>query len=312
MPQPETEPVRGTQSLVVQMGWVYQRPSLTLLEIGWRWLFGIPFLTLLWIEGQRILASLPPESAGLGSLDMLNPWTASVQLAHAAALYQPYLAGLFRWLLPAAAAAWAILSGIGRSLLSLRLAALQHERKLTFRPLAMITLQAAWMAGFAAFLWLWLRSMAWVAATHVPANAEPDLVGFAFWAIFLGLGFFTLWALISWPLLIAPELMLSEGRSAFSALFESFRLGKLFIGKLIEINLVMGIVNLALIVLAMVFSAAPLPFSDQLGTDALHTLAFLSAIFYCVAGDYFQVVRLKSFHEFWKHFRAPQRANADK
>ena len=30
----------------------------------------------------------------------------------------------------------------------------------------------------------------------------------------------------------------------------------------------MGIVKLALIVLAMVFSAAPLPFSDQLGSDA--------------------------------------------
>ena len=35
--------------------------------------------------------------------------------------------------------------------------------------------------------------------------------------------------------------------------------------KLVEINLVMGIVKLALIVLAMVLSAAPLPFSDQLG-----------------------------------------------
>jgi hypothetical protein len=32
----------------------------------------------------------------------------------------------------------------------------------------------------------------------------------------------------------------------------------------------MGIVKLALIVLAMVFLAAPLPFSDELGGDALH------------------------------------------
>ena len=45
---------------------------------------------------------------------------------------------------------------------------------------------------------------------------------------------------------------------------------KQFTGKLVEINLVMGIVKLALIVLAMVLSAAPLPFSDQLGADALH------------------------------------------
>jgi hypothetical protein len=70
-----------------------------------------------------------------------------------------------------------------------------------------------------------------------------------------------------------------------------------------EINLVMGIVSLALIVLAMVFSAAPLPFSDQLGTDTLHVVWLAATVFYLVASDYFQVVRLKSFLEFWKMFR---------
>ncbi len=70
-----------------------------------------------------------------------------------------------------------------------------------------------------------------------------------------------------------------------------------------EIDLVMGIVKLALIVLAMVFSAAPLPFSDQLGGDALHVVWAGAAVFYLVANDYFQVVRLKSFVEFWRTFR---------
>jgi hypothetical protein len=73
--------------------------------------------------------------------------------------------------------------------------------------------------------------------------------------------------------------------------------------KLVEVNLVMGIVNLALIVLAMVFSAAPLPFSDQLGVDTLHWISAIAVIFYLIASDYFQVVRLKGFHEFWKMFR---------
>ena len=64
--------------------------------------------------------------------------------------------------------------------------------------------------------------------------------------------------------------MLLERRSAVSSLGQSLRLGKAFTSKLVEINLVMGIVNLALMVVAMVLSAAPLPFSDQLGPDALH------------------------------------------
>jgi hypothetical protein len=102
--------------------------------------------------------------------------------------------------------------------------------------------------------------------------------------------------------------MLLEGRSAASALGQSLRLGKAFTGKLVEINLVMGIVNLALIVLALVLSAAPLPFSDQLGTDALHWIDALAVVFYLVASDYFQVVRLKGFVEFWKMFRGSESA----
>jgi hypothetical protein len=124
--------------------------------------------------------------------------------------------------------------------------------------------------------------------------------------IFLSLGFFTAWALLSWPFAIAPLLMLLEDCTPAQALARSLRLGKPFTGKLVEINLVMGIVKLALIVLAMVFSAAPLPFSDQLGADALHWITAAAVLFYLVASDYFQVVRLKGFVEFWKMFRSPQ------
>jgi hypothetical protein len=166
-----------------------------------------------------------------------------------------------------------------------------------------MVLQAAWLALLGATCWGWLRCMEWVAATHITAGAEPELVGFAFWTIFLALGFFTVWALASWALSIAPLLMLLEDRSALSALGQSIRLGKAFTGKLVEINLVMGIVNLALIVLAMVLSAAPLPFSDQLGSDALHWINVAAVVFYLVASDYFQIVQLKGFQEFWKMFR---------
>jgi hypothetical protein len=167
-------------------------------------------------------------------------------------------------------------------------------------------LQAGWLALLGATCWGWFACMEWLVATHISGGGEPDLVGFAMWAIFLSLGFFTLWALVSWPLSIAPLLMLLEDCSALSALGRSLRLGKPFTSKLAEINLVMGIVNLALIVLAMVFSAAPLPFSDELGADALHWVNLIAVLFYLLASDYFQLVRLKGFEEFWKMFRGPQ------
>jgi hypothetical protein len=283
------------------MGWVFAQPSLTALEMLWRWTFGLPFVIVVLFEAIKILIALPPASTGLSSLDPQNPWVAVVQLGNVWTLYQPRVAAVLHWLLPAAALAWVIVSGLGRNLLFK-----QMEPALRFRPLAMIVLQAAWLALFLLTCFCWLRSIAWVAAATITPAAEPDLIGYSIWVIFLSLGFFTAWALLSWALSIAPLIMLLENRSPFSALGQSLHLGKPMTAKLVEINLVMGIVKLALIVLTMVLSAAPLPFSDQLGLDALHVVWAVAAIFFFVASDYFQVVRLKGFVEFWKMFRGQQ------
>jgi hypothetical protein len=291
-------PLRGTQSLVGQMGWVFERPLLILIEVAWRWAFGVPFLAVCWFQARRILAELPLETSGVTGIDPQNPWVAAVQLANAWALYQPPVVAMLRWLLPVAALAWVVVSALGRGLVLKRM-----EPDLRLRLAEMIALQAAWLVLLALICWGWFRSIEWVAATHMAASGEPDLVGYSIWTIFLSLGFFTAWALVSWPLTIAPLLMLLEDCSAVSSLGRSLKLGRAFTGKLVEANLVMGIVKLALIVLAMVLSAAPLPFSDQLGPDAMHGIYALATLFYLVASDYFQVVRLKGFVEFWKMFR---------
>ena len=300
-----TAPLRGTQSLVGQMGWVFARPSLTALEIAWRWVFGVPLLMVCWVQYQRILIALPPQAAGLNALDPQNPWVAVVQLANAWTLYLPHAIAVLRWLLPVAALAWVVLSGLGRSLVLQRLNPNRASR-LRLRLLPMIALQAVWLLALGATCWGWFCSIQWAAAAHISTGGEPDLIGYSIWVIFLSLGFFTLWALLSWALSIAPLLMVLEDRSALSSLGQSFKLGKTFSSKLAEINLVMGIVKLGLIVLAMVLSAAPLPFGDQLGPDALHGVWLLATVFYLVASDYFQVVRLKSFVEFWRMFRGSE------
>ena len=235
------------------------------------------------------------------SLDPQNPWVATVQLSNAWALYQPHVATVLHWLLPAAAVAWIVVSALGRGLL-LR----QMEPTLRFRPIGLIVLQTAWLALFLFTFFCWLRSIQWVASATITPAAEPDLIGYSMGVIFLSLGFFTAWALLSWALSIAPLVMLLEDRSPLSALGQSLHLGRPMTAKLVEINLVMGIVKLALLVLAMVLSAAPLPFSDQLGPDALHVVWAVATLFFLIASDYFHVVRLKGFVEFWKMFRGQQ------
>ncbi len=291
-------PVRGTQSMVGQMGWVFCRPTVTGLEIVWRWLFGIPLLVVFWQQWTGILAAHSLEASGFTSIDKQNPWIAAVQLAGVVGYYEPHVLAILKWLAPTAAVAWAVISGIGRNLVLRRM-----EPHLSFRPVAMIALQAAWLLFLCATFWLWFTSMGWVSASHISAGGEPDLIGFFIWVIVLSLAFFTAWALVSWALSVAPLLLLLENRSVLSSLQQSVRLGREFTGKLAEINLVMGIVKLALIVLSMVFSAAPLPFSNELGPEAMRVVWMASITFYLVASDYFHVVRLKGFMEFWRTYR---------
>ncbi len=292
------KPLRGTQSAVGQMGWVMARPSLTAIEVAWRWLFGAPLLAICWVEGQRIFADLPPEATGLNTLDLSNPWLSSIKLAAAWDLYRPHVVSVLVWLAPAASVAWIVLSGIGRNLVLKRM-----EPRLPFRPVAMIVLQGAWLAVLGATGWAWFRSVGWAAARHIGTGEEPDLVGYTMWVIFLTLGFFTLWALVSWAVTIAPMLVLLEDCSPAVALVRSLKLGRAFTNKLVEINLVMGIVTLALLVVAMVFSSVLIPFSEQVGTSTIHLEWIIVSLFYFIASDYFQVVRLKGFIEFWRVYR---------
>jgi hypothetical protein len=291
--------IRGTQKLVDQMGWVFSRPAITALEIAWRWVFGVPFLLVCWNRARHVLAALPLETAGLTSIDTQNPWIAATQLGDAWTRYEPLVARELHWVAAIAALAWIAISSLGRSFVLK-----QMEPRLAFRPWAMLALQALWLVAFGGVMCCWFSSVSWAAATHISTEGEPDLIGYSMWVIFLSLAFFTVWALVSWAISVAPLLMLLEDCSPGGALMRSLRLGKGFTSKLVEVGLVMGIVNLALIVLAMVFSAAPLPFSDQLGRDAMHVVWAGALLFYLVANDYFQVVRLKSFIEFWKVFRA--------
>lgn len=280
------------------MSWVFKRPVLTLLEVAWRWLVGIPILIACWIAAGRILDVLPLDAAGLSDLNIQNPWLVAVQVADAWVQYRPHVTADLPWIAIPAALAWVVVSGVGRNLVLKRM-----DARLPFRPVAQIALQAAWLVVLVALCWGWFHSIQWAAATHVSSTAEPDLVGYFVWAIFLSLGFFTLWALVSWFVSIAPLLVLLEDRSPVSALVESLKLGRTFTSKLVEINLVMGIVKLCLLVLAMVFSAVLLPFSAEVGSTTLYFNWAIVSVVYCVASDYFQVVRLKAFVELWEAFR---------
>ena len=299
------------------MAFVWKHPSLVLIEVGWRWIFGAPFLLVAWAQAQRILGQIPPASVGLDRLDWQNPWLSSVILADAIGRYQPAVVEVLRWLLPVGGIVWAVVSGLGRMCLLTRMNAVDPAadapRKPRLRQLPMfIALQALWMLALLGCLWLWYRVVGWASATHITNGAQPELESYLCWLIFLSLGIYVLWALLSWTLAIAPVLLLLEkdGGSGSAgpgnplrALAGGFRLGRELSGKLMEVSLVLAIVKIMLIVLDMVFSAAPLPFADEFGPDALHVIYVVVFIGFLVGNDFFHVVRLRSFIALWRHYR---------
>jgi hypothetical protein len=284
--------VRGTQSLLQICSDCWKRPGLLGRELLWRWGFGIPVAVLLYSQGARIAAGVPHNLSGLSLSD---PMQAGQQIAQAAAAIKPQVEHLALWLGPLLAIAWAVVSGLGRTAVLKRLDSSLHAA-----PFTLILLQLLRMAALIA-VWLgWYRAIQ-LAANLTLSSATPNIVGWSAWVICLSLGIFVLWALLSWVFSIAPLLAMLESKGVVGSLVSSLHQGQLT-GKLVEVNLVLGIIRLALIVLAMVFSAIPLPFETNMSGTALYLWWAFVSILYLIANDFFQVARLAAFVQFWRTY----------
>jgi hypothetical protein len=271
----------------------WKRPALLERELLWRWGFGIPAAAILYHQGARIAASVSLNQENLPNLSLSDPLAAGQQLTVAAAALTPSLVWAALWLGPLLAVAWAVVSGLGRSAVLQRL-----DPALRSAPLTLVLLQLLRISALIAVCVGWYRAISWAADVTL-GGADPNLVAWSAWAICLSLGIFVLWALLSWIFSIAPLLAMLQGTGVLGSLAHSLRQGPLT-AKLIEVNLVLGIVRLALIVLALVFSAIPLPFEADMTGTALYAWWAVVTLLYLVASDFFQVVRLAAFVQFWR------------
>ena len=295
--------MRGTQSLVQILARCWTHPGWIARELAWRWLFGIPALGLLFVCARRLLAILFAAHTGIEDFSLQDTVAATRILRDSYAAIAPSLRHFALWVAPLLAIGWAIASGVGRNFV---LRALATEAR--FRPVPLILLQLLRIVALAATVSVWFALVLWAArgtVTQLPPGVEPSTVAFSAWLICLSLGSFTVWAIWSWVLSIASVLVVMEGRGVLRSLRASLRLGSLT-AKLAEVNLVLGIVKLALIVLAMVFSSIPLPFETVMAGTALYIWWIAVAIWFLAASDFFQVARLAAFLNLWRTARERQ------
>jgi hypothetical protein len=292
--------VRGTQSFVHTLSECWSRPSLTLLEILWRWTYGVPALALLWHVGSRIVAESSLDASALEKMTVTRPLEAAQILAGAMAVLLPPISRVAIWLVPLLLLTWVAWSSLGRTLVLRRADPELHVRLGTTMVLQLIR-----VVVLTASFFLWLVSLRWAASVAVTGSlergADPNLVLYFALAIVSTVGVFAVWAVISWVLSMAPLLAMLRNLGPAASLAAAFRLGPVR-SKLVEINLVMGIVKVALVVLAMVFSATPLPF-ESLATQAfLNVWWVIVAILYFIASDFFHVARAVASLKLWRAY----------
>jgi len=290
--------IRGTQSFLATIAECWKRPSLLGLELLWRWGFGIPALALLGWEAYRILSSVSLAGTGIGHFSLIDSVTAAQIISATLDVLLPPVREVARWLLPVLALAWALTSGFGRSLV-LR----KYDPTLRSAPWLMVALQLLRIVVLGASVALWLVCLHWAAWSSL-SGPSPDLVVYFIKAIVLSFAIFFFWAVVSWIFSIAPLLALLENTGIVASLRNSLRFGHGSLrglrSKLVEINLVLGIVKAALVVLAMVSCATPVPFKEEINGTSLYVWWALVTVAYLAASDFFQVARIIGFIEIWR------------
>jgi len=296
--------VRGTQSFVHTLSACWRRPSLLGLEVLWRWVYGVPALLVLRYEALKILQETPVDSVALGNLTVLDPIGAVGTVAKAMMTLLPPVLRIAIWLAPLLVVVWVVISSVGRTVVMKR-----ADARLQTRLGTLIVLQSVRVLALLGSFLVWFKGMEWAAEVTVTApiaaGGEPNLVGYFALAIVGTLVLFSLWAAMSWALSVAPLLAMLGGLGVAGSFVAAFRLGPLR-SKLVEINLVMGIVKIALIVLGIVFSASPLPFESVTSPEFLFWWWVLVTVGYFVASDFFHVARQVAYLQLWRAYESKE------
>jgi hypothetical protein len=296
--------VRGTQSFVHTLTACWKRPSLTALEVLWRWVYGIPALLVLRYEALKILRETPVDVAALRNMTVLDPMGSAATMAKAMMVLLPPVLRLAMWLAPLMVVVWVLVSSVGRTVVMRRVDGRLHTRLGTLIVLQAVRVVAL-LGSFMVWFWCMERAADLTVTGPLARGGEPNLVGYFSLVIVGTLALFLLWAVVSWALSVAPLLAMLHGLGVGGSLAAAFRLGPLK-SKLVEINLVMGIVKIALIVLAMVFSASPLPFESVATPEFLFFWWLLMTVLYFAASDFFHVARQVAYLQLWRAYEGDE------
>jgi hypothetical protein len=281
----------GRPSFVAAMVEVWKRPSLTALEVLWRWGVGGLLIGAASYAMQFKIPVMTDHTYLLRNATVLQPMTFVEGFLAVGTDVVNGVWPLLRWLAPLALVAWVLAATLGRTLWLRRLDPALATRRPTFALLALLQLSKL-VAMLGTWVGCWALAVRVAVVAPTARHEDPNLVLFAAMIIGLTLLVFVGRSMTSWILQLAPLISMTRNVSVRKSIVMAIRAPKALRSKLIETNLVMGIAKVALLVLAMVFSACPLPFSS-VETQAFLTCWWIGVgVWWLLASDYFHVVRI--------------------
>src|SRR6266849_7126149 len=201
-------------------GWRLARenPKLVLLEVAWRWSFGLLALLLLWWAIVSVLHRVTISDADWAALRSLNLHDTPQTLAKIVVLFWEDFLLMLAALLSALALAWMITATWGRAATLYILTERNNTRAVAGLTLLRILL---FLATLLATVFA-VEGAAWVSTPAADA-AEPNWMLYLLMVLIALPLIMTAWGILYWVLSLAPLFAVREQKGAFTSLAAAFR-----------------------------------------------------------------------------------------
>ncbi len=276
---------------------VRERPYLLLIEIAWRWCFGLFMVIAVALAVAIYLRYFPISPEDMRALHSMVPILVATVIAKLVIDTGPALLRIVLVLVPVLLLGWALLASIGRS------AVLSRIAKFPARPAFAASFALhfwrallAFIASIAALLVVVGAGFAGVGLTH---SMQPNIALTAA-ILFPGLLIVAFaWSVVNWYLSVAV-LFAHAGRSMGGALREGYRFSRRRRRELARIAFAMGVLRLfwfLVMTIASLLVAALLARTSTL--TAIVLLLALTLIYFAVA-DLFSLARWLAYFSLLK------------
>ena len=275
-------------------------PALLLIEIAWRWSFGLIALLVCAISGFLLLSGVTADPHRFESLVALNPWQlAQVLAASAAAIRFTLLrvsvaAGLILSL------CWIVLSSVGRHA-SLARPALAPG--VTLRACFAINAARALVTIASITAWTAAGMFAGLAGVSGGQGATPNFVLMAAILLPALVLIVAVWMTANWYLSLAP---LFPEETWIGSMVQAWNWSRLHRDELFEISIAIAAIRAILLVVASMLSFAVSAVVTNLRVVVADLVAI--ALLYFLTADFFYVARLAAYAKVRQAAEADSRA----